>query len=83
MIDSTSNFVEHPRLVANRIRRYVDMVGYERVMAGTDCGFGTFAGIGHVYPSVTWAKFDALVEGARLASQSQAVAALRLIFPCS
>lgn len=67
VIDSTSNFVEHPRLVANRIRRFVDSVGADRVVAGTDCGFGTFAGAGHVYPSVTWAKFASLVEGAELA----------------
>jgi 5-methyltetrahydropteroyltriglutamate--homocysteine methyltransferase len=57
-----------PRLVAQRIRRFVDAFGRDRVWAGTDCGFGTFAGAGHVYPSVTWAKLATLVEGARIAS---------------
>ena len=69
VIDSTSNYVEHPRLIAQRIRRFVDIVGCERVIAGTDCGFGTFAGMGHVYPSIVWAKFRAMSEGAELASQ--------------
>lgn len=69
VIDSTSNYVEHPRLIAQRIGRFADAVGRERVIAGTDCGFGTFAGTGHVYTSVVWAKFDALTEGAALASE--------------
>ncbi len=68
VIDSTSNFVEHPRLIAQRLRRYADIVGRERVIAGTDCGFGTFAGKGHVYTSVVWAKLRALSDGATLAS---------------
>ena len=68
VIDSTSNFIEHPRLVAQRIRRYADIVGRERVIAGADCGFSTFAGFPQVYPDIAWAKFESLVEGARIAS---------------
>jgi 5-methyltetrahydropteroyltriglutamate--homocysteine methyltransferase len=69
VIDSTTNFVEHPRLVAQRIERYTDIVGRERVIAGTDCGFGTFALRQHqVFPSVVWSKLKALSEGARIAS---------------
>lgn len=69
-VDSLSTHVEHPELVAQRIRRYADLIGPERVTAGTDCGFGTFAGAGTVHPSVAWAKLAALVEGARLASRA-------------
>ena len=59
MIDSTTNFVEHPRLVAQRICRYADIVGRERVLAGADCGFGTSANATPmVAPSVEWAKFN-------------------------
>ncbi len=61
--------VEHPRLVADRIIRYADLVGRENVIAGTDCGFAQSQGIQRVHPSVMWAKFESLVEGARLASQ--------------
>jgi len=69
VIDSTTNFVEHPRLVAQRICRYADIVGRERVIAGTDCGFATFAGqTNAVAPSIAWAKLAALAEGARIAS---------------
>jgi len=68
VIDSTSNYVEHPEVVAQRIGRYVDAVGPERVMAGTDCGFGTIAGRPNVVPGVVFAKLGSLVEGARLAS---------------
>ena len=68
VIDSTSNYVEHPRLIAQRIGRFADIVGHERVLAGTDCGFGTFAGMGHVYPSIVWEKMKALSQGAALAS---------------
>jgi 5-methyltetrahydropteroyltriglutamate--homocysteine methyltransferase len=64
VIDSTTNFIEHPDLVAERIARYVDLVGRDRVIAGTDCGFGTFAGFGAVDPEIAWAKLAALVEGA-------------------
>ncbi len=69
VIDSTSNFVEHPVLVAQRICRYADIVGRERVLAGADCGFGTYAGRVGVYPSVVMAKFRALAEGARIATE--------------
>lgn len=67
LIDSTSNYIEHPDLVAQRLRRYVDAVGSERVMAGTDCGFGTIAGRPNVVPSIVGAKLASLVEGARRA----------------
>ncbi len=68
-IDSTTNFVEHPELVAERIGRFVDLVGAERVMAGTDCGFATFAGYGAVDAEIVWEKLAALVEGASIASR--------------
>lgn len=67
VIDSTTNYVEHPELVAERILRLTRLVGRERVIASTDCGFGTFAGIATVAPSVAWAKLEALVAGARWA----------------
>jgi 5-methyltetrahydropteroyltriglutamate--homocysteine methyltransferase len=69
VLDTTCNFVEHPELIAQRIRRYADLVGRERVMAGTDCGFGHFAGFGAVHPAICWAKMQSLAEGARLASK--------------
>ena len=69
VLDTTTNFIEHPKLVAERILRYADIVGRERVMAGTDCGFGTFAGFGAVHPTITFGKLAALVEGAALASE--------------
>lgn len=68
MIDTTTNFVEHPGLVAERILRYADIVGRERVLAGTDCGFGTFAGWGGVVPELAWEKLRSLSEGAALAT---------------
>ncbi|MEK9644897.1 MAG: cobalamin-independent methionine synthase II family protein [Alphaproteobacteria bacterium] len=68
VVDSTANYVEHPRLIAQRLKRFTDIVGQERVLAGTDCGYGTFAGMGHVLPSIVWAKLKALAEGAALAS---------------
>lgn len=68
-LDSTTNFVEHPELVAQRLERYVSIVGKERVIAGTDCGFSTFAGFGTVDPDIVWAKFASLVEGAALAAR--------------
>lgn len=68
VIDSTTNFVEHPRVVAERIHRFTDIVGPERVIAGTDCGFSTFAGFGAVDPEIVFAKLGALVDGAALAS---------------
>jgi 5-methyltetrahydropteroyltriglutamate--homocysteine methyltransferase len=68
-IDSTTNFVEHPKLVAQRIENYTRLVGRERVIAGTDCGFATFAAQQNmVVPSIAWAKLAALAEGARIAS---------------
>jgi 5-methyltetrahydropteroyltriglutamate--homocysteine methyltransferase len=69
VIDSTSNFVEHPELIAQRLRNYIDIVGPERVIAGTDCGFSTFAGFGAVDPDIVWAKLKALSEGAEIASR--------------
>ncbi|EPX80977.1 cobalamin-independent methionine synthase II family protein [Litoreibacter arenae] len=64
VVDTTTNFVEHPDLVAERIRRFVDIVGADRVVAGSDCGFGTFAGFGAVDPEIAYAKLGALAEGA-------------------
>ena len=68
VLDSTTNFVEHPRLVAQRILRFADIVGRERVIAGTDCGFSTFAGFGAVDADIVYAKLAAMVEGAAQAS---------------
>ena len=68
VIDSTSNFIEHPRLVAQRIERFAGLVGRERVIASVDCGFATFAEHPSVDPEIAWAKLAALVEGASLAS---------------
>lgn len=68
VIDSTTNFVEHPELVAQRIRHFTDIVGADRVIAGSDCGFGTFAGFGAVAPDIAWAKLASLAEGAALVS---------------
>ena len=68
VVDTTTNFVEHPELVAQRIERFTDIVGGERVVAGSDCGFGTFAGFGAVDPEIAYAKLASLAEGARLAS---------------
>jgi 5-methyltetrahydropteroyltriglutamate--homocysteine methyltransferase len=70
VIDSTTNFVEHPELVAQRLLNYARVVGPERVMGGSDCGFGTFAHMATVVPTVTWAKLRSLVEGAELASRA-------------
>lgn len=69
VIDSVSNFVEHPELIAERLCRYADLVGRERVIAGTDCGFGTFAGFGAVHPDIAYAKLESLAQGAKIASQ--------------
>jgi 5-methyltetrahydropteroyltriglutamate--homocysteine methyltransferase len=69
VLDSTTNFIEHPELVAQRIVRYAEVVGKENVIAGTDCGFGTFARANlQVEPEIAWAKMQAMAEGARLAS---------------
>lgn len=69
VVSSSTNYVEHPEVVAQRLLRYADVVGRERVIAGTDCGFGTFAGFGPVYPAFSWMKLSSLVEGARIASE--------------
>src|ERR1700730_5628343 len=69
VIASSSNYVEHPEVVAMRLINYANVVGRERVIAGTDCGFGTFAGFGAVYPAFCWMKMKALAEGAAIASK--------------
>ncbi len=69
VIESKSNFIEHPELIAQRIARYANLVGRANVMAGSDCGYGTWVGQAAVDPDVVWAKFAALAEGARLASR--------------
>src|SRR5215831_3302254 len=69
LLTSTSNYVEHPELVAQRICQFADIVGRERVIAGTDCGFGTFAGIGKMDAAISFKKLRALVEGAEIASK--------------
>ncbi len=68
MIDSCSNYIEHPELVAQRIERYAGLVGRERVLAGTDCGFGTFAGYGKMDGEIAYKKLEALAQGAAIAS---------------
>ena len=68
MLDSTTNFIEHPQLVAERIERFVRIVGRDRVIASSDCGFSTFAGFGVVDPDIVYAKLAALAEGAAIAS---------------
>jgi 5-methyltetrahydropteroyltriglutamate--homocysteine methyltransferase len=69
VIDSTTNFIEHPKVVAERIERFAGIVGRDRVIAGTDCGFSTFAGFGVVDPNIVWAKLKALSDGAEIASK--------------
>jgi 5-methyltetrahydropteroyltriglutamate--homocysteine methyltransferase len=69
VIESKSNFVEHPELIAQRIGRYANLVGRENVMAGSDCGYGTWVGQSAVDPDVVWAKLAAMAEGARIASR--------------
>jgi 5-methyltetrahydropteroyltriglutamate--homocysteine methyltransferase len=64
-VDTTTNFVEHPDLVAQRLERFTNILGHDRVIAGSDCGFGTFAGFGAVDPEIAWAKLATLKEGAR------------------
>ena len=68
VVDTTTNFIEHPELVAQRIERFTNIVGKDRVIAGSDCGFGTFAGFGAVDPQIAYAKLKSLSEGAALAS---------------
>jgi 5-methyltetrahydropteroyltriglutamate--homocysteine methyltransferase len=69
VIESKSNFIEHPELIAQRISRYAKLVGRENVIAGSDCGFGTWVGQAAVDPDVVWAKLAAMAEGARIASR--------------
>ena len=69
VVDTTTNFIEHPELVAQRINRFADIVGPDRVIAGSDCGFGTFAGFGSVDPDIAYAKLKSLSEGAKIASK--------------
>ncbi|GFE65900.1 cobalamin-independent methionine synthase II family protein [Litoreibacter roseus] len=68
VVDTTTNFVEHPEVVAQRLERFLPFMGTDRVIAGSDCGFGTFAGFGAVDPEIAYAKLGALVEGTRLAN---------------
>ncbi len=69
VLDSVSNFIEHPELIAERIERFANIVGRERVIAGTDCGFSTFAGFGAVDADIVYAKLASMTEGARIATQ--------------
>jgi 5-methyltetrahydropteroyltriglutamate--homocysteine methyltransferase len=69
VLDTTTNFIEHPELVAERICRFADIVGADRVVAGTDCGFGTWAGFGPIDPDICWAKLRSLADGAARASE--------------
>jgi 5-methyltetrahydropteroyltriglutamate--homocysteine methyltransferase len=71
VVDTTTNFVEHPELVAERLGKFTNIVGPDRVIAGSDCGFGTFAGFGAVDPMIAYAKLEALAKGAALASGSR------------
>jgi len=68
VIDSTSNFIEHPDVVADRLLRYADVVGRDRVMAGSDCGFSTFSGYPTVFPDIAWRKLESMVQGAARAT---------------
>jgi 5-methyltetrahydropteroyltriglutamate--homocysteine methyltransferase len=69
VLATTTNYIEHPLLVAERLEKYADIVGRDRVIAGTDCGFGTFAGFGPVEPDIVYMKLESLVQGARIASE--------------
>ena len=68
VIDSTSNFVEHPEVVSDRLRQFASVVPKDQIMAGTDCGFSTFAGFGKVDEKICYEKLDSLVKGAKIAS---------------
>ena len=70
VVDTTTNFIEHPQLVAQRLERFIASFGKARVMAGSDCGFGTFAGFGAVDPEIAYAKLKTMREGADIASSS-------------
>ena len=69
VLDTSTNYVEHPELVAERLCRFADLVGRERVLAGSDCGFGTFAGYGKLDPDISFKKLGAMAEGAVIASK--------------
>jgi len=69
VLDTSTNYVEHPELIAERLCRFADLVGRERVIAGSDCGFGTFAGYGKLDPDISFKKLGAMVEGAQIASK--------------
>ena len=69
VLDTVNNFIEHPRLVAQRLLTYANIVGRDRVMAATDCGFGTFAGFGAIHPPICFAKLASMAEGAEIASK--------------
>ena len=69
VLDSTTNYVEHPELISQRLVRYAELVGRENVIAGSDCGFATFANFLAIDPGITWAKLHAMADGARLASE--------------
>ncbi len=69
VLDTVNNFIEHPRLVAQRLLTYANIVGRDRVMAATDCGFGTFAGFGAIHPPICFAKLASMAEGAEMASK--------------
>ena len=71
VITHSTVLVEHPELVAQRLVRYAEVVGRENVIAGTDCGFATFAGADEIHPSIVWAKFESLVQGAQIASKER------------
>lgn len=75
LIDTCSNYLEHPELIAQRVERYTSFLGADRVIASTDCGFGTFAGYGKIDPAVAWKKLAALREGADIASKRERVGA--------
>jgi 5-methyltetrahydropteroyltriglutamate--homocysteine methyltransferase len=75
VIDTLTSYIEHPDLVAERIRRYTDLLGPERVMAGADCGFATFANFVNIDPAIAWAKFKSLVHGAERAHQPSTISA--------
>jgi len=68
VIESKSNFIEHPELIAQRITRIAERVGREKVIAGSDCGYGTWVGQAAVEPEIVWKKLEAMAEGAKLAS---------------
>ena len=70
VLDSVNNFIEHPRLIAQRLQTYANIVGRDRVMAATDCGFGTFAGFGAIYPPICFAKLASMAQGAQMASET-------------